>query len=447
MLADNVLVFRNGKWVGGGSAGDAGAGFATLRGYRANVIGYVRVLLCIIATFLITQAPWPAAILLLVSTLLDWIDGPVARRMNQCSIFGSGVDWFADLLAQVVTMAWLAIIRPASLPWIAVATGIELCNGIFDFATTATGRYPVLPGRMGQRHRFFKILDWSMPGGSYTAFGNFLWLAFPLCQLAFCLRLDTAGWWLAAPAVLYVWCELAWSAFIIANWREAAREGPVYDDGAAGLRHCGLVPEAVRELLKGARHEVLRRLSDECESARQAGRIFWINVWQRSGSGERMPIGRIDELDSWCRETARRLYAGEAVEIDGYGLIVNPIGSQAQDWHIDYTQGYSTIFIAMSEITAENALQYVVCPEPPRELPDLDRIDLRALARIYPWLSVRQLLAAEWSLVRMDFGAIHRGVANTGSHDRIMFWISVKKLGELLPPEPALQTIGAEIVA
>ena len=83
----------------------------------------------------------------------------------------------------------------------------------------------------------------------------------------------------------------------------------------------------------------------------------------------------------------------------------------------------------------------------PRDFPDLDRIDLRALAQASPWLSIRQLIAAEWSVLRMDFGTIHRGISNSGGPDRNMFWISVKKFGELLPPEPALQTVSCEIVA
>ena len=45
----------------------------------------------------------------------------------------------------------------------------------------------------------------------------------------------------------------------------------------------------------------------------------------------------------------------------------------------------------------------------------------------------------------MDFGAIHRGIANTGSFDRHMFWVSVKK-GALLPPEAALAAIPDEVV-
>jgi hypothetical protein len=56
-------------------------------------------------------------------------------------------------------------------------------------------------------------------------------------------------------------------------------------------------------------------------------------------------------------------------------------------------------------------------------------------------VSVRQLLAPPFSLLKMDFGTIHRGVANQGESDRVMFWVSVKQGADLLPPEPAVQTI------
>jgi hypothetical protein len=43
----------------------------------------------------------------------------------------------------------------------------------------------------------------------------------------------------------------------------------------------------------------------------------------------------------------------------------------------------------------------------------------------------------------MDFGTIHRGIANQGDSDRVLFWISVKRGGDLLPPEPVVQVISA----
>jgi phosphatidylglycerophosphate synthase len=446
MLANQILVFRDGKWSDGGAAPRNTTGFAEVSGYYANQIGYARLALCLFAAFTAFRFPWLAAALLLGSTLLDWIDGPIARRANQCSILGSGVDWFADMAAQIVAMAWLVSVRPAMFPWIAIATGIELCNCIFDFATTATGRYRKMPPRLRDRHAFFAILDWSMPGGAYTAFGNALWLAYPLCVLAFCLRLNTAGWLLLAPAVLYLWCELAWTVFILASWAEPAREAAFYEDGPAGFRHCGMVSETARELVLNSTNSAFSVLGAECAASKAQGDIFWINIWQRSGTAEKMPVDRVDELDAWARDLVDRHYAGDDVEIDGYGMIVNPAGSRAQEWHVDYISGYSTIFIPMSELTPENALQYAVLGAPPGNLPDLDLVDLQAIARGSPWVSIRQLLAPEWSLLRMDFGTIHRGIRNTGSYDRNVFWISVKKRGELLPPEPTLQTIVAASV-
>jgi phosphatidylglycerophosphate synthase len=441
MLADEILVFRNGKWVEGGTAPSGQAGFVDIRGYYANLIGYARVLLCLIAAFTaIHQLPWLTAALLIASTLLDWIDGPVARRANQCSIFGSGVDWFADIMAQIVTMGWLVAVLPAALPWMALATAVELCNCIFDFATAATGRYPKAPARLRDRSWFFVILDWSMPGGSYTILGNTLWLAYPLCLLAWCLRFDRIGLALLPLAALYIWCELAWTVFIVANWAEPARTEPVYADCPAGFRHLGFVPERTRGMLTAAARGIAEEMAGPCADNRAEGRIFWINIWQRSRPEERMRIEGVQELDRWAHDLVAEHYAGEGVALDGYGTIVNPVGSHPQEWHIDYASDYSTIFIPMSPLTPENTMQYAVLPDPPAAFDDPDCVDLTALSNARPWVSIRQLIAPCWSLLRMDFGAIHRGIANTGSFDRHMFWVSVKK-GALLPPEPSLAAI------
>ena len=446
MLSDEILVFRDGKWVEGGAAPSGQTRFADIRGYYANLIGYARVILCLIAGITaVTHLRWLTAGLLLSSTLLDWIDGPIARRANQCSIFGSGVDWFADIMAQIVTMAWLVMVLPAALPWMALATAVELCNCIFDFATTATGRYPKAPARLRDRSWFFAILDWSMPGGSYTLVGNTLWLAYPLCLLAFCLRFDRTGLALLPLAALYLWCELAWTVFIIANWAEPARTESVYADGPAGFRHLGFVRETAREMLLAAARGIAEEMAGPCAENKAEGRIFWINIWQRSRPEEQMCIEGVEELDRWARDIVAQHYAGEGVELDGYGTIINPVGSHPQEWHIDYASDYSTIFIPMSPLTPENAMQYAVLPDPPAEFDDPDLVDISALSNARPWISIRQLIAPCWSMLRMDFGAIHRGIANTGSFDRHMFWVSVKK-GALLPPEPALAAIPNEIV-
>jgi hypothetical protein len=221
----------------------------------------------------------------------------------------------------------------------------------------------------------------------------------------------------------------------------------VYDDSPAGMTHLGLVPVAQQELLTRAWTDVIGLMEDEWAASLERREVFWVNIWQRSGDAGKLPVHGVDELDDWSRQMAG--HYGPDVLLDGYGLIVNPVGSKAQDWHIDYTDDYGTIFIPLTELRPENALQYAILP---RDVPesvyrsateDLDAVDLRLLAREAGWVSVRQLLAPPFSILKMDFGTIHRGISNQGDENRVLFWISVKRGADLLPPEPVVQVITA----
>ncbi len=208
-----------------------------------------------------------------------------------------------------------------------------------------------------------------------------------------------------------------------------------------------MTPEAQRELLRGALDAGRRELSAAWEASAARREIFWINLWQRSGGRPPLSIERGVELDCWARDLAERVYGGEGTECDGYGFIINPIGSKAQRWHVDYTLEYSTIFIPLSRLTPENSTQYAVLPPNTpaaaraRVVANLDVVDLAALVDSCDYVSVRQLLAPPFSIIRMDFGTIHRGVANTGDFERVMFWISVNRRRDFLPVEPAIEAI------
>ncbi|MEY2879990.1 MAG: hypothetical protein RLZZ15_2370 [Verrucomicrobiota bacterium] len=202
--------------------------------FHANLIGYARLALVLAAAVALTvPAPFAAAACILVSTLLDWVDGPVARARGECSIFGSGLDWLADVLAQVVTLVWWAQLDVRILPVVLAFTGVEMALSIFDFAVTMTGLYPTYQGKLAQRYnRFFAILDWSQPDGAYGRFGTVLWLAYPLFCLTCCLHLAQPRFGsalfaieaiLLIPALLYMWCETAYLCFILRNWRELPR--------------------------------------------------------------------------------------------------------------------------------------------------------------------------------------------------------------------------------
>jgi len=210
--------------------------FKDIMYFYGNVIDYVRVVMCVVAAFTI-RWNWPltSALLIFISVLLDWIDGPVARAYNQCTIFGSGVDWLADVLCQVITLGWWVQLDPAVFPWLMIMTTIETSCCVFDFATTTTLRYPKYPQRRGG---FFTILDWSMPGNAYTNLGTFLWLAYPIYSMACCLDLAWGAdksyalnyllklteWSMLIPTILYGWCELAYLVHIMDHWSEPRQD-------------------------------------------------------------------------------------------------------------------------------------------------------------------------------------------------------------------------------
>ena len=212
--------------------------------------------------------------------------------------------------------------------------------------------------------------------------------------------------------------------------------------GGDAVTFLGMVQPTIRELLLAAWRDAERRLG--VESQRE---IHWINLWQRSDPAGSLAVAGMDKLSIWSRELATLHYAGEDVEFDGFGFIVNPVGSAMQLWHIDYARDYSTIFVPLTALTPQNAMQYLVLPDSiptevvARATADYDRVDFEDLVAHADYVSVRQLVTKPFSIFRLDFGVIHRGITNAETSPRVMFWLSVKKRGALLPAEPTVAVI------
>ena len=217
-------------------------------------------------------------------------------------------------------------------------------------------------------------------------------------------------------------------------------------DDPTGIALLGVLAGPEQELLQSVYRASLLKFGDEWERSIAGKETFWINLWQRSGSGEKMPVEGIDELDAWARWMADNAYPEDSVELDGYGWVVNPIGSRPQEWHIDYAHDYSSIFIPLARLTEHNCIQYLVLPPAlsgetwSRATADLDRVDIEYLVDHCDYVSVRQLLVKPFSVTKLDFQTIHRAISNTGDFHRSVFWLSVKKKGEeLLPEEPLVE--------
>mmetsp|Transcript_39176 Transcript_39176/g.62578 ORF Transcript_39176/g.62578 Transcript_39176/m.62578 type:complete len:285 (+) Transcript_39176:65-919(+) len=93
-------------------------GFHAVKYYYANIIDYVRVMLLFMCNHYLLGMHNPdtsqsdiviAGLLMFSSMMLDWIDGPIARRFQQCSYFGLVVDYIADVLGDIILLCWFSI--------------------------------------------------------------------------------------------------------------------------------------------------------------------------------------------------------------------------------------------------------------------------------------------------------------------------------------------------
>jgi hypothetical protein len=184
--------------------------------------------------------------------------------------------------------------------------------------------------------------------------------------------------------------------------------------------------------------------------------VFWASVWQRrllEADAEKAKLVRnfreAGALDALVARLVERCYPAGAygpVVLDGYGFVGNPPGSRTQAWHVDYSDDYSSLMIPFEHFTPQNTTQYAVLPQVPRgreaavarALSDTDNIDMSALIAELPCVSLRQLAAVPGTLVRMNFGCVHRGVRNASPAGctRLAFYVSVVRNGAEVPVEP-----------
>jgi len=204
-----------------------------------------------------------------------------------------------------------------------------------------------------------------------------------------------------------------------------------------GFKFRGVVPPKWQSILLDALEALKRDMGASWNSRLLEKEIFWLNVWQDEDDLENdSDIMKISDpeiakaLDKWCRKAVHKYCAQNAI-IDGYGFVVNPIGSQPQVWHIDYTTDVAVVWIPMTPFTEKNATQYITLPsDTPKDVleqvaSDVDEVDVDALARGVDYLIVQQVVAKPMSVLYMGRGTIHRGIRNTGKDHRVAFFISV----------------------
>ena len=69
-----------------------------------------------------------AALIFSIAAITDWLDGYLARRLNQASALGAFLDPVADKL--MVAMALVLLVQADPTPWLAIPAAIIVCREI-----------------------------------------------------------------------------------------------------------------------------------------------------------------------------------------------------------------------------------------------------------------------------------------------------------------------------
>lgn len=184
-----------------------------------------------------------------------------------------------------------------------------------------------------------------------------------------------------------------------------------------------------KRMLGQSERDVIREAWDACQpyNPKNADAIYWTNVFTNG----RFNIDHdFSELASFVAKTVKEMYPDQEKVVLGYGFLVNPNGTKkGQPFHVDYSGTDSSIYVPLTHLTHENAMQYVphkIARTPiPTFAAGIERAQDMLETEGVDMMEVRQIICKPYALLHMLPGTIHRGIPNTSGYDRSLFWITV----------------------
>ncbi len=99
----------------------------------ANAVSVSRVMMVPVVVIVyyspLSWANWLAAAIFAIASLTDWLDGYLARRLNQTSAFGAFLDPVADKLLVVMTLVLL--VANFTSPWFVLPVAVIIAREVF----------------------------------------------------------------------------------------------------------------------------------------------------------------------------------------------------------------------------------------------------------------------------------------------------------------------------
>lgn len=109
--------------------------------YLPNVVGYIRIILTLIASVMIFICPPIGMILGFLSQILDAADGTLARHLNQCTALGSILDYTTDRMFVACWMIVLTVFYPKLWLIFMLILSLDLMSHLFHmYASMQQGK-------------------------------------------------------------------------------------------------------------------------------------------------------------------------------------------------------------------------------------------------------------------------------------------------------------------
>ena len=189
----------------------------------------------------------------------------------------------------------------------------------------------------------------------------------------------------------------------------------------------------IGELPEQYRNEVERIVNESKELKPDNSEIFWTSVF--ADNGKTTNIQYSADLHNYISNLRWRIVEFWFKRINGFGTLINPANSVEQDWHIDYTWSYTSIFIPIENCNSSNMTQIIVSSlfwgyfYKTRNL----------IEKNIPRLTATVFKPNKWSMLLLPPSVFHRGVKNNSTVDRTLFWISYQSKNDPIEKEKAVQ--------
>lgn len=341
--------------------------------------------------------------------------------------------------------------------FVVLFTTVEIATGLFDFATSSQSMYPVqIPHEIPW---YFIVENWLTPGGVYNKLGTWCWLVNTIYPICVCLEISYWVCSLLLPfAILYAWHEVSQAVFIIENWKETTASLVV---GINFMRSCvEIEKKLIQEVYDLSSKFLSLKPTNEKERLIMWGNLFVDGQFHTEFEHHHS----CQAFHSFVEGLVKEMYSDQR-DILSYGFISSPShGTETQNWHHDYSQTVSNLFIPLVQTTNNNATEFIRHPNgemnlfkhPKNNANQIDggchkidhcgggaknEVNGQDANQYHPephlmfetekteYLEISKVIARPFSILKLTPGCVHRGVANKENVDRVLFFISTNVKG------------------